>query len=67
MKILFGMLASLLALQGKEHPVEHPTFYRTIQIDHLAIFYRDAGPNDAPTRMLSRTLRSAKGAGIWWV
>jgi pimeloyl-ACP methyl ester carboxylesterase len=25
-----------------------PTFYRTIQIDGLTIFYREAGPKDAP-------------------
>jgi len=37
---------------GKEHPVEHPTLYRTIQIDGLSIFYREAGPKDAPTLLL---------------
>jgi pimeloyl-ACP methyl ester carboxylesterase len=49
------MLASLPLLaqpQGKERPVEHPTFYRTIQIDGLSIFYREAGPKDAPTLLL---------------
>ena len=39
--------------QGKEHPVEHPTVYRTTQIDGLSIFYREAGPKDAPTILLS--------------
>ena len=34
--------------QGKEYPMEHPTFYRTKQIDGLSIFYREAGPKDAP-------------------
>jgi hypothetical protein len=41
------MLASfpLLAYaQGKERPVEHPTFYRTIQIGGLSTFYREACP-----------------------
>src|SRR5882724_3459133 len=41
------MLASFQLLaqdQGKERPVEHPTFYRTVQIDKLSIFYREAGP-----------------------
>ena len=32
--------------------MEHPTFYRTIQIDGLSIFYREAGPKDAPTLLL---------------
>jgi hypothetical protein len=27
--------------------VEHPTFYRTTQIDGLSIFSREAGPKDA--------------------
>jgi hypothetical protein len=35
-----------------ERPVEHPTFYRTAQIDGLSIFYREAGPKDAPTLLL---------------
>ena len=25
-----------------------PVFYRTIQIDGLSIFYREAGPKEAP-------------------
>ena len=32
--------------------MEHPTLYRTIQIDRLSIFYREAGPKDAPTLLL---------------
>jgi pimeloyl-ACP methyl ester carboxylesterase len=32
--------------------VEHPTFYRTRPIDGLSIFYREAGPHDAPTLLL---------------
>ena len=42
----------VLGAQGKERPVEHPTFYRTAQIDGLSIFYREAGPKDAPTILL---------------
>jgi pimeloyl-ACP methyl ester carboxylesterase len=38
--------------QGKERSVEHPTFYRTIQIDGLSIFYREAGSKHAPTLLL---------------
>jgi pimeloyl-ACP methyl ester carboxylesterase len=38
--------------QESKHPMEHPTFYRTIQIDGLDIFYREAGPSDAPTLLL---------------
>jgi pimeloyl-ACP methyl ester carboxylesterase len=42
----------LAQTQGKGSPVEHPTFYRTIRLDGLSIFYREAGPNDAPTLRL---------------
>jgi pimeloyl-ACP methyl ester carboxylesterase len=38
--------------QDKERPVERPTLYRTVEIDGLSIFYREAGPRDAPTLLL---------------
>jgi hypothetical protein len=38
--------------QGKERPVKNLTFYRTIQVDGLSVFYREAGPKDAPTLLL---------------
>ena len=56
------LLASLLLLgqaQGTERPVEHPTAYRTIKIDGLSIFYREAGPKDAPTLLLLHGLPSS--------
>jgi pimeloyl-ACP methyl ester carboxylesterase len=45
--------------QGKERPMEHATSYRTIQIDGLSIFYREAGPKDAPTVLLLHGLPSS--------
>src|SRR5882672_9726636 len=45
--------------QGKERSVTHPTFYRTIQVDGLSIFYREAGPKDAPTILLLHGLPSS--------
>ncbi len=39
--------------------MEHPTFYRTIQIDGLAVFYREAGPKDAPVLLLLHGLPSS--------
>jgi hypothetical protein len=45
--------------QGKELPVKHPTVYRTIQIDGLSIFYREAGPKDGPTLLLLHGLPSS--------
>ena len=39
--------------------MEHPTFYRTIQIDGLSIFYREAGPKGASTLLLLHGLPSS--------
>ena len=39
--------------------MKHPTFYRTISIDGLSIFYREAGPKDAPTILLLHGLPSS--------
>jgi pimeloyl-ACP methyl ester carboxylesterase len=49
----------LAQAQGKERPMEHATFYRTTQIDGLSIFYREAGPRDAPTIFLLHGLPSS--------
>jgi hypothetical protein len=58
--VMFMSLFQLLVqAQGKEPPTEHPTFYRTIQIDGLSIFYREAGPKDAPTILLLHGLPSS--------
>src|SRR5271154_4221562 len=45
--------------QGKDRVVEHPTAYRTVQVDGLSIFYREAGPKDAPTLLLLHGLPSS--------
>ena len=39
--------------------MEHSTSYRTITIDGLSIFYREAGPKDAPTLLLLHGLPSS--------
>jgi hypothetical protein len=51
--------SNLLAQSKEKNPVAHPTFYRTIQIDGLSIFYREAGPKDAPTLLLLHGLPSS--------
>src|SRR6201997_602742 len=42
--------------QRKERPVAnstlHRTIYRTAKVDGLSIFYREAGPKDAPVLLL---------------
>src|SRR5438093_1668141 len=47
----------MISIQGPT--VEHPTSYRTIRVDGLAIFYREAGPKDAPTLLLLHGLPSS--------
>jgi hypothetical protein len=59
-QIVAVMLASSqLLAQEKEHTMEHPTFYRTIQVDGLSISYREAGAKDAPTLLLLHGLPSS--------
>src|ERR1700721_2451196 len=56
------MLASFRLLaqaHGKEHSMQHATFYRTIQTEGLSIFYREAGSKDAPTILLLHGLPSS--------
>ncbi len=39
--------------------MEYPIFYRTVQIDGLSIFYREAGPKGGPTLVLLHGLPSS--------
>jgi pimeloyl-ACP methyl ester carboxylesterase len=43
----------------KETGVKYPTLYRTVQVDGLSIFYREAGPKDAPVLLLFHGLPSS--------
>ncbi len=45
--------------EGKERAVEHPTAYRTIAVDGINIFYREAGPPGAPVILLLHGLPSS--------
>jgi pimeloyl-ACP methyl ester carboxylesterase len=47
------------ALLTPDHSVENATRYRTIRVDGLSIFYREAGPADAPTLLLLHGLPSS--------
>jgi pimeloyl-ACP methyl ester carboxylesterase len=44
---------------GQESRVEHRTYYRTTHVDGHSIFYREAGPKDAPTLLLLHGLPSS--------
>jgi pimeloyl-ACP methyl ester carboxylesterase len=39
--------------------MQHPTRYRMAQVSGLSIFYREAGPEDAPTLLLLHGLPSS--------
>lgn len=45
--------------QKKESEMEQPITYRTVKVDGLSIFYREAGPKDAPTILLLHGLPSS--------
>ena len=55
------MLATTLGMdaQRKDKAMEQPVFYRTVRVDGLSIFYREAGPKDAPTILLLHGLPSS--------
>ena len=48
---LFELLAAA-QVNAKEPTMTHLTFYRTIKIDGVFIFYRETGPTGAPTILL---------------
>jgi pimeloyl-ACP methyl ester carboxylesterase len=57
--VMPASLRLLAQSQAKEHSMKHPTSYRALQIDGLSIFYREAGPKDAPTILLLHGLPSS--------
>ncbi len=63
MVLVVSMMHAIFLLpalaQAKERPVKHTTLHRTILVDGLSIFYREAGPKDAPTILLLHGLPSS--------
>jgi pimeloyl-ACP methyl ester carboxylesterase len=45
--------------QKKDKAMEQQVLYRTVKVDGLSIFYREAGPKDAPTLLLLHGLPSS--------
>ncbi len=45
--------------QKKDKAMEQQVFYRTVKVDGLSIFYREAGPKGAPTILLLHGLPSS--------
>ncbi len=54
-------LAATLGMdaQTKDKTMDQQVFYRTVKVDGLSIFYREAGPKDAPTILLLHGLPSS--------
>jgi pimeloyl-ACP methyl ester carboxylesterase len=59
--VLAVALAATLGMgaQEKDKAMEQQVFYRTVKVDGLTIFYREAGPKDAPVILLLHGLPSS--------
>src|SRR6266576_5555799 len=57
--LMLAAFQLLAQANRKEDSMKYATFYRTIQVDGLSIFYREAGPKDAPTILLLHGLPSS--------
>jgi pimeloyl-ACP methyl ester carboxylesterase len=67
-KTILGAVAALVVglitkpgmdAQTREKAMEQQVFYRTVKVDGLSIFYREAGPSGAPTILLLHGLPSS--------
>ena len=52
--LVLGAMSSTSNAQSESNrtPARPPTLHKSVQIDGLDIFYREAGPKDAPTILL---------------
>src|ERR1700722_7873272 len=59
--VLALMLATGLGTNArtKDRAMEQQVFHRTVKVDGLSIFYREAGPKDAPVILLLHGLPSS--------
>src|SRR3982751_7133733 len=63
-RITIGLLVIVILCdnaraQSKDPAVAQHVSYRTVKVDGLSIFYREAGPKDAPTILLLHGLPSS--------
>jgi pimeloyl-ACP methyl ester carboxylesterase len=56
--LVAGMSLTMLA-QPKESAMQQPVSFRTVKVDGINIFYREAGPKDAPVILLLHGLPSS--------
>ncbi len=57
--MLIATMPLTMLAQRKESAVQQPVYYRTVKVDGINIFYREAGPKDAPTILLLHGLPSS--------
>jgi pimeloyl-ACP methyl ester carboxylesterase len=57
--IILAIMSLTTAAQPKESAMQQPVYYRTAKVDGINIFYREAGPKDAPTILLLHGLPSS--------
>src|SRR5271165_5350776 len=50
--ILLAVTSAYLGAQEKNMHLQHHTRYQSIKVDGINVFYREAGPKDAPTLLL---------------
>jgi pimeloyl-ACP methyl ester carboxylesterase len=61
-RIVYGTLLALAFsswANAEQADMKQPVFYRTVKVDGLSIFYREAGPRDAPVLLLLHGLPSS--------
>lgn len=61
-RILWSVLLALVLsawASAEQRVMREPVFYRTVKVDGLSIFYREAGPRDAPVLLLLHGLPSS--------
>jgi pimeloyl-ACP methyl ester carboxylesterase len=57
---LLAVVAPLqMRAQREENTMQYPVFYRTVKVEGLTIFYREAGPKNAPTILFLHGLPSS--------
>jgi pimeloyl-ACP methyl ester carboxylesterase len=56
---MLAIMPSFARAQGGARPMRNQIAYRTVRVDGLSIFYREAGPKDGPTLLLVHGLPSS--------
>ena len=59
LSFMLAPIQSHAGIQMKADLMKQQVYYRTVMVDGLSIFYREAGPQDAPTILLLHGLPSS--------